>query len=220
MDPVAEGLWSKRVDHSFIGLAIGTRCTIVKLSDGGLFVHSPIRLDSALKAEVDALGPVRFVVCPNAYHHLFAEEWCKAFPDARLHGPKTLHAKRKDLSFSGTLEDDAWRDTLIPVHIEGCLLDETVFVHPQTRTLVSSDLTENFRTADDWYTRTYLKLNGTHGVIGWPRLLRPLYRDKKAAKNSLARLVEHDFDRLIIAHGDLIETGAKAALSQTFTFLG
>jgi len=107
----------------------------------------------------------------------------------------------------------------VPVPISGCDLRETVFVHPATRTLVSSDLTENISSMDHFFTRQYLKLNGTYGKIGWPRVLRMLYRDKKAARESLARLYEHDFDRVIVAHGDVIDSDGKAALKQTFTFL-
>ena len=32
-------------------------------------------------------------------------------------------------------------------------------------------------------------------------------------------LVDEDFDRLILAHGENIETGAKDAIRQTFAFL-
>jgi hypothetical protein len=35
------------------------------------------------------------------------------------------------------------------------------------------------------------------------------WKDKKAARWSLMRILEWDFDRIIIAHGDLIEEKAK-----------
>ena len=38
--------------------------------------------------------------------------------------------------------------------------------------------------------------------IGW--------KDKAAAKKSLERILEWDFERIVIAHGDLIEADAKA----------
>lgn len=55
--------------------------------------------------------------------------------------------------------------------------------------------------------------------VGWPRPLRFLYRDKAAARRSIDKLLERDFDRLIIAHGDVIETDAKAALRFGLEFL-
>ena len=35
-----------------------TRMTVIRLPDGGLFLHSPIRLSDGLRAELDALGTV------------------------------------------------------------------------------------------------------------------------------------------------------------------
>ena len=66
----------------------------------------------------------------------------------------------------------------------------------------------------------YLKAAGIHGKIGWSRFLRIVYRDRAAARRSLDALLGHDFDRLVIAHGDVIARDGKAALRQTFEFLG
>lgn len=217
MERIDADIWVQRAKHRFVGLAVGTRMTIVKLGDG-LFVHSPTPLEP-IRAEVDALGEVRHIVCPNLWHHVFAGEWAKAYPEAKLYGPKALHAKRRDLAFAGTLDRD-WGDELETIPIEGTLLKETVFVHPKSRTLVTSDLAENFPTMDDFITRQYLKLNGTLGRVGWPRVLQFAYRDKAKAKACIERVLEHDFDRLILGHGEIIETGAKDAIRQTFTFLG
>jgi hypothetical protein len=35
------------------------------------------------------------------------------------------------------------------------------------------------------------------------------WKDKKAARRSLMKILEWDFDRIIIAHGDLIEENAR-----------
>jgi hypothetical protein len=204
-------------------MRIGTRMSVVRLADGGLWVHSPIPISGELRAAVDALGPVRHVVAPSLFHHVSAGEWKAAYPGAALHGPARLARKRKDLSLDAKLEDAAaapWATELAPVHIDGCMMDETVFVHRATRSVISSDLTENFVTHPHWLTRTYLKASGTYGKPGWPAPLRVAYRDRAAARRSIDGLLAHDFDRIVIAHGDVITSGGKAALEQTFTFLG
>src|SRR5262249_58999931 len=53
---------------------IGARMTVIRLADGGLFLHSPVPLDAATKRALDELGPVRVVVAPSKVHHLFASE--------------------------------------------------------------------------------------------------------------------------------------------------
>jgi len=219
---IDDGLWTADAPHLFFGLHIGTRMTVVKLRGGGLLLHSPIELLGPLRAEVDALGPVRHIVCPNVYHHMYAGPWADAYPEAILHGPDGLAQKRPDLktprSLSATLHPDLEGD-LIPVPIDGCLMRETLFVHPRSRTLISSDLVENFETSDHLPTRLYLKIGGVHGKIGWSRLLRVLYRDHAAARASLERLLSHDFDRTILSHGRIVESGSKEAIRGAFTWL-
>jgi polar amino acid transport system substrate-binding protein len=47
------------------GFQYPTRMAIIRLSGGGLFIWSPIQLVESLRAEVDALGDVRFLVAPK-----------------------------------------------------------------------------------------------------------------------------------------------------------
>jgi hypothetical protein len=215
-------LWAIATPHRFLGLHLGTRMTVVALPGGGLLLHSPVALTEPLRAAVDALGEVRHIVCPNLFHHVYAEPWTAAYPRARLYGPEGLAKKRPDLPAMRLLSeppDPEWKDDLVPLRIEGCDLAETVFVHPASRTVISADLTENFATSDHLPTRVYLQLAGIHGRVGFSRLLRFLYRDHAAARASVERLLDHDFDRLVLAHGDILDRGGKDAVRETFAWL-
>ena len=44
-------------------------------------------------------------------------------------------------------------------------------------------------------------------------------RDKAAARASLERLLSWDFEKIVLAHGRLIQKGGKAALRDAFSFL-
>jgi hypothetical protein len=220
---ITDGVWTADAPmHTMLGIRLGTRMTIVRLSNGGLFLHSPIAITTALRAAVDELGPVRHIVCPNLYHHVYAGQWAEAYPAALLHGPAALHKKRSDLRFNATLSSTAhpdWAGDLVPYVVEGCDLKETVFLHPSTKTLITSDLTENFTRCDHWPTRMYLKANGIWQKPGWSRMLRFLYKDKAAARRSIDALLALDWDRLVVAHGDIFPTGGKDAVRATFGFL-
>lgn len=223
LETVTRDLWvAHDPGHTYLGLHLGSRMTVARLPDGGLLLHSPVSLDEPLLAEIRALGTVTHIVAPSLFHHVYAGPAHAAFPDAQLHGPEALHRKRKDLRFdhvlTGTAHPD-WQGTLVPVGIDGCMLGETVLVHVPSQTIISSDLTENFQTSDHWFTRLYLKAAGLEGQIGWSRLLRVVYTDHRAARASLTRLLAHDFDRIILAHGAVIETGGREALERTFHFL-
>ena len=47
---------------------------MVKLSDGTLWVHSPLQLDEGLKQALARLGEVRHIVSPNFEHTSFASQ--------------------------------------------------------------------------------------------------------------------------------------------------
>lgn len=220
LERIDDGLWALATPHSFLGLHVGTRMTVVRLRDGALLLHSPVALDAETRAAVDALGPVAHVVAPNAYHHVYAGEWAAAYPKAKVHAPEALRAKRPDLRVDAVLDaarpDPDWAGALVPHAIDGSMLHETVFVHPATRTVVSADLTENFETSDHWATRQYLKATGIHGKVGLAVQLHLLFRDHKAARRSIDGLLEHDFDRVIISHGRVIDRGGREAVRQTY----
>src|SRR5690349_23943452 len=82
---------------SFYSFPYSTRMAVIRLSDGSLFVWSPVALSTALRAAVDALGPVRHLVSPNALHHLFLAEWKSAYPEARLYASPRLRRSARIL---------------------------------------------------------------------------------------------------------------------------
>jgi hypothetical protein len=53
----------------------------IRLSGGSLFVWSPVALTEDLRAEVDALGEVRYLVAPNSLHHGFGRTSSWIRPD-------------------------------------------------------------------------------------------------------------------------------------------
>jgi len=86
---LASNLWV--IDRPFklpyVGVDIGTRMTCIRLADGRLFLHSPVKLDGVLRSSLDALGEVRSVVAPNKLHHLFLAEYITSYrgPSCTLH---------------------------------------------------------------------------------------------------------------------------------------
>ena len=50
------------------GLTLPTRCTVIRLPNGELFLHSPCELTETTRKNIDALGQVRFLIAPNSFH--------------------------------------------------------------------------------------------------------------------------------------------------------
>jgi len=218
----AEGLWTVSVPHRFLGLHLGTRMTVIRLPGGGLWLHSVVAVDDLVADEIEDKGPVEHIVMPNLYHHVYVTDAIQRWPAARVYAPAAMRRKRPEVRIDVELSDTPdpeWGGVLVPVHIDGSLLDETVFVHRPTRTLVCADLVENFDGSPDLVTRLYLSAAGLQGRVGFSRFFRPVYRDRPATRRSLDRLLTLDFDRIVLTHGRVLEQGGPAAVREAYRWL-
>jgi hypothetical protein len=220
---LAENLWVVERPQAFYGLPVGTRMTVIRLAGGRLLLHSPVALDAQLRGELDALGRVSFAVAPNRVHHLYAGDVARAYPGARLWVAPGLPRKRPDLVFEAVLGDDApepWRGEVEQVFFRGRPYEnEVVFFHRASRTLLLCDLAFNFGPRTALPTRLLMKLLRSYGRLG-PSTLDPwLIRDRRAARESLERILAWDFDRVVVAHGDVQESGGHRILSEGYAWL-
>ncbi len=222
LQAVAPNLWVVDTPHHFFGLHIGSRMTVVRLRGGKVVLHSPVPLTAALCDQIRAIGPVHHILCPNRFHHMYAAAAVEVFPEAMLHGPAALQRKRRELKFDAVLSETPhpdWQGELLPLTIEGSVLNETLFYHPDSRTLISCDLVENFRRCSHAPTRWYLRLGGIFGTVGWHPLLRLAYFNRRRARASIDRLLAWPFERLILSHGDIIYNDAHAAVRSGMAWL-
>jgi len=220
---IAKDVWV--IDHPLRvgGLHLGTRTTVVRLANGGLWMHSPGPLEPELTAQLIALGPVRALIAPNAIHHLYLGENIRVFPQATVYVSPTLPAKIKGAFTYNILSDEPpvlWRDDFTQ-HLIGGMpkLQETAFLHRASRTLILTDLAFNIRQSDSWFTRLFMRINGAYGHFGPSRIFRTLVKDRAALRSSLNRMQEWDFDRIIVTHGDVLETGGKSAMQTQYAWV-
>ena len=220
---LAPQLWTVERPQRFYGLEVGTRMTVIRLADGSLLLHSPVSLDAELCRELDALGRVRYAVAPNRVHHLYAGDVARAYPGARLWVGPGLERKRPDLAIAGILGDEAppeWRGQVDQVFFRGRPFEnEVAFLHRASRTLLLCDLAFNFGPRAHPVTRLLMRLIGSYGRLGPSRLDPLLIRDRRAARASLERILAWDFDRIVVAHGDVLETGGPEALRAGYAWL-
>jgi len=219
LEPIADGLWTAAQQIRIPGGAIlPLRMTVARLPSGTLWVHSPVALDEELATAVAGLGPVAHLVGPCLLHHLHLRAWQDRFPEARVHGAPGLSAKRPNLAFAAELGDaapPAWGDTMDQLLVRGQpQLNEVVFLHRPSRTLIATDLLFNIGTPANGLTSLMLRLMGTRGRLACSGLWRMATKDRAAVRASLERLLSWDFDRLSVSHGDPVSTGAHAAVEQ------
>ncbi|NOK01836.1 MULTISPECIES: DUF4336 domain-containing protein [Myxococcus] len=217
---VADDVHVLAVEFRIGGLDLGGRMTAVRLPDGGLWLHSPVRFSPEARAAVDALGPVRFLVAPNLMHHLYVQDWAAAYPDAKVAAPAALRRKRPDLRIDLELGDTAeasWAGVLDQVLVQGMpKVDELLFFHRPSQTLFVTDLAFNVHRTGSWFTRMYLKLSGAWQRLAPTMLVRSVIKDREAVRASLARAQAWDVERVVVCHGDVVEQGGREAVRNAF----
>jgi hypothetical protein len=227
-----DGLWQFAPDIwivegetvPFYTMPYPTRMTVIRLADGGLWLHSPIRYSTQLSVRLAALGDVRYLVAPNPLHHLFIAAWAKAYPLAACFGAPGVQAKLPGLVLAPLADTSLpWRDEIDCMLFEGSpLMQEAVFHHRASHTLIVTDLIENFDPATlSLKNRLLARLAG---VLA-PRGRTPLdwrlsfFGAGRARAAHCARLIESwSPDRLVMAHGELIHTGAAEFLDHAFAY--
>lgn len=197
------------------GLHFRGRTTVVELPSGGLLLHSPNPVDDALATALEALGPIEVLVAPNNLHHLHFAAAAERWPDAERWAAPGLAAKRPDLVFhrTFTVHTPAWADVFQPHFIAGIpWMDETVFFHAATGTLVVTDLFFHIQQLANWQSRLFFGLYGVYGKPKQSPIVRFMAKDKAAAGQSARALLQLPVQRLVPAHGPPVEERAANVL--------
>lgn len=207
LERIDDDLWCANTFQPIPGAVLPARMFVVRLADG-LWIHSPIRIDDALAAEIDALGPVRHLIAPNCFHHLHMGPASERWPQARVHAPPGLRAKRADLRIDADLRDGEhpWGDAFEQVEVAGAPdLDEFVFLHRRSKTLIVCDLVFNIHESGSFMTRLILRMVGVWQRLAQSRLWRQTTKDRGAAGRSCERVLELEFGRVLVSHGRTAE---------------
>lgn len=222
LEPIVRDMWTTTRPLRFFGVETGARMTVVRLADGRLFVHSPIALDAEVRRAVDALGPVKAVVAPSLFHHLYVGEWMRAYPDALVCACPGLERKRPDLAWSRVLGDEPepeWRGELDQVFFAARSLEnEVVFFHRASGTLLCADAIFNLGTHPSRYTRIVARLLGARKP-GATWVERILIRDRAAARAQVDRMLAWNADRIVLAHGAVVPSGGREVLRRAYAWL-
>jgi hypothetical protein len=217
-----DDVWVAQAPLRFYGIPFGTRMTVVRLRSGALWLHSPIRIDAGLERALRELGEVRFVVSPNKLHHLYLADVQAAFPEVELYAPPGLPRKRPKLGFEGQLSDVpplGWSGEIDQLVVRGSsVMEEVVFFHRASRTLIVGDLCMCFGPESPWLTRLAARAGGMYDRPRMPRDWKWTFRRRGATRRSFERLLSWDFERVILAHGRLIEAGAKDAFRRSYAW--
>ena len=209
------------------GVVFTTRMTVAKLADGSLWVNSPVPVSFNTLTRITELGPVRCLLAATPRHVWRLAAWHTLFPEAQLWAPRPtpFTLKKGHLPFTGILGDEpaqAWKDDLGQLAFKGNpLIEEVLFFHRQSRTVILDDLIQIHPIVKGKpFRNALLKLGGVASPDGGvPLDIRLSFMNRDLARQSLEKLLSWDFDKLVIAHGVCIEKDAKPFVERAFRWL-
>jgi hypothetical protein len=232
LKPVAENVWI--VDGPMIRFGMpwpkmpfSTRMTIIRIRNGDLFIHSPTPLTDGLKAEVGQIGRVRHIVGPNRIHYWWIPEWRTAFSKADIWlAPRIREQAGDRLDFDAPeLANETgypWDEQIKTLPVEGSFMTEVEFFHPASRTLILTDLIENFESKKlGWPWRWLARAGGVVDPDGrMPRDMRLTFsRQRPQLKAAIEKMIAWNPERIIIAHGRWYDRNGAAELKRAFRWL-
>jgi hypothetical protein len=221
------GLWA--IDRRLRmpgGPILPSRSTVIRLASGGLLVVSPPAIAPGGLDALDALGTVEEVFVPNSFHYLNAADFAARHPAATLRTSPGLHARVPSFPACDEIGDavpSAWAGV-----VEHAVLGpaqgvaEVALFHRASATLVVTDLAFHMVRFDRAFDRVAWRLAGVPAAFGPSRSARLiLLRDRAVVAPFLARVLAWPFRRVVVAHGDALETGAHDAFRRAFApYLG
>jgi hypothetical protein len=224
---LAPELWvvdGPEIRMNFLALRVPfpTRATIVRLPSGELWVHSPVRGSAALFEALEALGAVGHLIAPNSLHHSYIAEWKARFPAARIHAVPGLADKISPPidSVLGAEPDRAWSGVMDQTLVRGGFLSEAIFFHGPAKTLILTDLIENFEPhrVRRPLLRWALRLAGAADPDGKaPVDLRLSFaRHRSAVRAAAEVMLEWEPERIIMAHGRIYDRNGVSELRRAF----
>jgi hypothetical protein len=235
--PVDQDIWVAEQPMRYFGLSVGARMTAIRLQNQEIVVISPVQPTEELVAQLDRIGAVAHIIAPNLYHYFFAADFKAHYPTATFWAAPGLKEKRPELPIDYVIEpvtvdasgSEPWNcldfflfegfRTLGSGGIEN--LNECVFFHRASRTLVITDIAFHFDESFPLLTRLATQVGGGYKQLSPSVLEKIATRDKAKIRQSVDRVLEWDFERVIMAHGSIIELHGKEKFRRGYeAFLG
>lgn len=228
-------------------IAFGGRGTLSRLQNGALAIFSPVALSDEVKAKVNELGgKVSYIIAPDIEHHLFIGAWKEAYPSAKVIAPEGLLEKRKkqgneETPFDYIFTKQNKRVIQLPAdftqtfdieYVDGHANKEIVLYHKQDKTLIEADLLFNLpaneqyskhggNAVPNFWTKFFMNFTRTEPAYetGQKRFIwHMMAKDRASFADSVKRVSQFDFEKIIPCHGDVIESGGNDVFSRLFAW--
>lgn len=223
-------LWVAEQPLKFMGLPVGTRMTVVRLEDNFLLLISPIHITPEIRQQLNDLGTVKYLAAPNLFHYLYLAQCQQIYSQSQVLAPPGLETKQPnlkidkiftqdDIQFGSQLEYTLFAGFQALIVSQIKTVNEIVFYHPSTKTLIITDSAFNFDNTFPWVTQLAARVIGSYQNLKPSWLEKIAVQDKQQAQKSIDKILSWDFERVIMGHGTIVETNAKRELTAGYQWL-
>ncbi|KAJ7322897.1 hypothetical protein DFH08DRAFT_888212 [Mycena albidolilacea] len=205
-------------------LPFGGRSTAVRLSTGDVWVLASTPLTPDTKAAIDKLGPVKWIMGADAVHTMYLGQFKSQYPEAKVIGVEAVVEKKKaeGLVLDGAYGKDApdtkygFEDEIYACYFSGFANKDVAWFHASSKTLIVADLLFNLPGKEQYSkSKSSSKVPLFGKLDPWGSVHKHFVwgqgKDKAAMKRDANTVLGWAPERIIMCHGDVIETdGTKA----------
>ena len=190
-----------------LGVTLATKTFLI--NDGNQsFLVSPGPENSELSKMLDNSQKLA-ILAPNLFHHIFLHKYQDR--DAEFYGPLEVLRKNQKLqkhlhTHEEFIEKFSGNFDFVP--IEGVpKLHELVLYHKKDKTLIVTDISFNISNHRNKYSKFVINLFTGGQGLNEDRIVKFLTKDKKLFKQSLKKIIDLPFEKVLFHHGDPMEDG-------------
>jgi len=123
------------------------------------------------------------------------------------------------VEFAGELEYCLFAGFRVFVPPKIAVVNEVVFYHSASKTLIITDSAFNFDRTFPLVTQLAARVPGSYEVLKPSWLEKIAVKDKQQLQASILRILRWDFERVIMAHGQIVDSRAKEKLERGYQWL-
>jgi hypothetical protein len=192
--------------------------SVVRMDNGGLFVHNGVALNPADMTELEKWGKPSILLVPNPWHRLDAPAWKTRYPELKVYCPTgALKRVEKAVPVDGTYENLPSTAPVTVRYLDGVGEREGYLELREGNdvTLIFNDAVFNQPHLPGMFGTIYRMIGSSGGPrVTW-LLRKAMVKDRAALKAQLLRLADTPgLRRIIIMHGTRVDSAPGDFLRQ------
>ena len=216
MIPVGENIWLLKYPLPVLGNHLGRTTTVVRLASGKLVIHSTAPFTAGDIQRLRELGEPGWLLDGTLFHDSFAKEGCRAFERVPYLAPAGFPSVAEVQTRPLFPPPPEWASELEVFPLAGMpKVQEHVFFHRPSRTLIVCDCLFNLGTSASAWSRFFVRhVMQLRNGIGMSFFFRLMIKDRVAFKESVRPILACEFGRIVVGHGDIITQDAQRVLRE------